>query len=65
MTIAIVDARYLERGNLEAFLGRIFEGKASVKWERGHFKCNLPRGLTQPEFDEMKKSVEFEHYNES
>ncbi|KAF2687630.1 hypothetical protein K458DRAFT_414707 [Lentithecium fluviatile CBS 122367] len=63
--IAIVNARYVERANLEAFLGRVFNGKASVKWKRSVFHCRLPRGLTQSEFDDMKLSVNFEHYDES
>ncbi|KAF1833334.1 hypothetical protein BDW02DRAFT_570115 [Decorospora gaudefroyi] len=63
--LAVVSARYVERANLESFLGRLFNGQASVKWKRSRFHCKLPRGLTQSEYNDMKQSVDFEHYSES
>lgn len=61
----VVPGRYLDQHSLETFFGKVFGyGKAQVTWVRGKFQCTLPRALTQEEWDSMKSSVEYEHYDD-
>ncbi|UPX10467.1 uncharacterized protein EKO05_0001125 [Ascochyta rabiei] len=61
----VVPGRYIDQHALEVYFGKVFGyGKAQVTCVRGAFQCTLPRALTQEEWDKMKSSVEYGHYDD-
>ncbi|KAI3336226.1 hypothetical protein F4824DRAFT_462586 [Ustulina deusta] len=61
---AIFRARYTDQEALAEHLYKIFPGKrVQIKYERGCFRCTIPRTLTPEENREIELAITKDHYD--
>ncbi|KAI0448675.1 hypothetical protein F5B21DRAFT_509906 [Xylaria acuta] len=61
---AIFRARYTDEEALAELLSKLFPGqKFQINYERGRFRCTIPRPLTPEETREIELAVTKDHYD--
>ncbi|KAI1112574.1 hypothetical protein F5Y14DRAFT_421632 [Nemania sp. NC0429] len=56
-------ARYTDRDALEEQLSRLFPARSiRITYERGHFKCIMPRPLTPEEHHAIELAIATDHH---